>query len=185
MPALPRSATQRDSKEAPAAAVITAPSAVAPAAPSPAPPAPAQVAIASPIASPVASVPSPTLAASAPPRDDALHKARRSQQIDNAESAWRRGDHAAAARGLEPWAAAGVARAQLLMGQVQESRPGRQRSDFEAYVWYGVAARGGEAAAAALRDKVAARLQPAEVQQADRIIEGWQPRSEPPDGSNP
>jgi hypothetical protein len=186
--------TRRDHRTLPVAVTLTTPAAgatlapmtvsappvAAPAVPPVVAPAPAAVTQAVPVP-----VPGPVVAGSAPAREDLASRAVRSQRIDNAEGAWRRGDHAAAARGLEPWAAAGVARAQLLMGQVQESRAGPQRSDFEAYVWYGVAARAGEAAAAALRDKVAARLQPAEVQQADKLIERWRPRPEPTDGSNP
>jgi hypothetical protein len=124
----------------------------------------------------------------APPvavREEAAPRSNREEQIDSAEAALRRGDHAAAAQILAPWAAAGSTRAQLLMGRIQEGRPGRQQSDFEAYVWYGVAARNGDAAAAALRDKVAQRLQPAEVQQAARIVDRWRPRAEPTTPQNP
>ena len=103
---------------------------------------------------------------------------RRDDQLEAAESALRRGDAAGAAQIATPWAAAGVARAQTLLGRAQESRSNEKRNDFEAYVWYGIAARNGEAAAQALKEKVAGRLQPAEVRQADQIIDGWKPRGE-------
>ncbi|MGZ5217483.1 MAG: hypothetical protein ACXWKD_15405, partial [Caldimonas sp.] len=97
-------------------------------------------------------------------------------------AALRRGEPAAAAKILAPLAAAGVAKAQTLLGRSQEARAGGQRNDFEAYVWYGIAARSGEPGAQGLKDKVAAKLQPAEIRQADRIVEGWKPRVEAASG---
>jgi TPR repeat protein len=91
----------------------------------------------------------------------------------------RRGDANAAAQMLAPLAAAGAARAQALLGRAQEARPSAQRSDFEAYVWYGIAARNGQAGAQSQRERVGAKLQPAEIRQADQIIERWKPRAEP------
>jgi serine/threonine protein kinase len=101
----------------------------------------------------------------------------RDEQIDAAEAALRRGDNASAAQMLAPWAAAGVPRAQALLGRAQEARSGGQQN-FEAYVWYGIAARAGQPEALSLRDKVAAKLQPAEIRQAEQIIEHWKPRGE-------
>ena len=120
-----------------------------------------------------------------PAKREADARAARDEQIDAAEAALRRGDHAVAAQLLAPWAAAGVPRAQALLGRVKEGRPGKERSDFEAYVWYSIAARGGDSAAAALRDAVAARLQTAEIRQAEQAIERWRPRPEPAAGANP
>ncbi|MEO8524626.1 MAG: protein kinase [Caldimonas sp.] len=110
---------------------------------------------------------------------------RRDEQLDAADAALRRGDSGAAAQILAPLAAAGVTRAQAMLGRTQEARTGSQRSDFEAYVWYGVAARGGEPGAQSMKDKVAARLQPAEIRQAEKIVEHWKPRVEDAAGSNP
>ena len=113
-----------------------------------------------------------------PTNRDAQARSLRNEQIDAAEAALRRGDHAAATQLLVPWAEAGVPRAQVLLGRVKEGRPGREQSNFEAYVWYAIAARRGDAAAAAERDKVAARLQPAEIRQAEHTVEHWRPRQE-------
>lgn len=124
-----------------------------------------------------AAPPAPTLVATADPV--AAPTRRRDDQLDAGESALRRGDATSAAQLAAPWAAAGVPRAQALLGRAQEARPNGQRSDFEAYVWYGIAARAGEPGTQALKDKVAGRLQPAEVRQADQIIERWKPRPEP------
>jgi serine/threonine protein kinase len=102
----------------------------------------------------------------------------RDEQIDAGEAALRRGDSANAAQLLAPWAAAGVPRAQALLGRAQEARSDGQQN-FEAYVWYGIAARGGLSDAQGLRDKVGAKLQPAEIRQAEQIIDHFKPRAEP------
>ena len=124
---------------------------------------------------PVASSPPSPTQATRPA--SATHSAR-DEQIDAGEAALRRGDAATAVRLLAPWAAAGVPRAQALLGRAQEARSGGQQS-FEAYVWYGIAARGGLSEAQALRDKVGAKLQPAEIRQAEQIIDHFKPRAEP------
>jgi hypothetical protein len=98
----------------------------------------------------------------------------REVQLGAAEAAIQRGDGAAAAEILKPLAATGLPRAQALLGRAN----GQQQNDLQAYFWYGVAARGGEPGAQALQDKVAQKLQPAEIRQADRSIENWKPKSE-------
>ena len=103
----------------------------------------------------------------------------REEQLDAAEAALRRGEAAAAAQMLAPLAAAGNARAQVLLGRAQEAKPLGQQNDFEAYVWYGIAARNGQTGAQSMRDKVGGRLQPAEIHQAEQIIDRWKPRAEP------
>jgi hypothetical protein len=116
-----------------------------------------------------------TLAATAPLLTSASR--RRDDQLDAGDAALRRGDASGAAEIAAPWAAAGVARAQTLLGRAQEARS-REHTDFEAYVWYSIAARGGEPGAQALKDNVAGRLQPAEIRQANQIVERWKPRPE-------
>jgi TPR repeat protein len=49
---------------------------------------------------------------------------------------------------------------------------GVERNPNLAYVWYGIAARLGNAAARTEQDKAASALQPAEKEQADKLIEG-------------
>ncbi len=111
-------------------------------------------------------------------RDIAAANKLRDDKLNAAEAALWRGDAATAADILAPMAAAGVPRAQAMLGRAQEVRSGQQQSDFEAYVWYSLAARGGETSALALRDKVAAKLQPAEIRQAEQVIARWKPRAE-------
>jgi hypothetical protein len=117
--------------------------------------------------------------APSPPREGPPVDSGRKEQIDAAEAALRRGDRSSAVKLLTPWANAGVLRAQVLLAGAQESRSDGQGSDFQAYVWYSIATRGGEAAASTLRNRVAARLQPAEVRQADLAVERWRPGPEP------
>jgi transposase len=106
-------------------------------------------------------------------------------QIDEAEAALRRGEGSAAARLLAPWAAAGNTRAQALLGRAKEALTGPQQSHMEAYMWLRLAARGGEAGAQALSEKVAVQLQPAEIRQADQLVEQWQPQAQARSGAAP
>ena len=53
---------------------------------------------------------------------------------------------------------------------------GVRQNNNQAYIWYSLAARGGNAAAAAGRDKVATGLQQAEIAQADKVVENWRAR---------
>ena len=137
-------------------------------------PAPAPVATTAPPSTSVAApIPQPA------PRETTAARSPRDEAIDAAEATLRRGDPATAAQMLAPLAAAGASRAQALLGRAQEARPSGQQNDFEAYVWYGIAARNGQADAQSQRERVGAKLQPAEIRQADQIIERWKPRVEP------
>ena len=68
-------------------------------------------------------------------------------------------------------AAQGDAEAQLRLGDLYASGHGVPQNSFRAYVWYGVAARSGNASAREKQARVASLLQPAEIQQADRLID--------------
>jgi len=65
----------------------------------------------------------------------------------------------------------GDASAQYQQGENYETGRGVAQNYFQAYYWYSAAARGGNAAARAKKDQMAARLQPAEIQQADKLVE--------------
>jgi serine/threonine protein kinase len=136
---------------------------------------------------PMPSPPGLLASTTAPPRSaqDKGTRSDRDDQIDAAAAALRRGDPAAAARLLAPWAASGVTRAQLLLGRAQELRVDRQHSDNEAYMWYAAAARGGDPDAPALRDAVATRLQPAEIRQANRAVDQLPSRIDARSAANP
>jgi TPR repeat protein len=110
---------------------------------------------------------------------------RRDEQLEAADAALRRGDRAAAVALLAPLADAGVPRAQALLGRTHEEGVGRPANAFEAYVWYSLAARAGDAGALAARDRAAARLQPAELRQADQLVTRWKPRGSATGSSGP
>lgn len=61
--------------------------------------------------------------------------------------------------------------AQLKLGEMYENGRGVAQNNFQAYYWYSAAVRGGNAAARVKKEQMAARLQPAEIQQADKLVE--------------
>jgi TPR repeat protein len=157
--------------------------------PTPAP-TPASAPASSPGPSPAAST--PPAAPPPPPPPKAAHSAappavdvaarRRDDQIKAAEVALQSGNTAAAIDLLTPLADAGIAHAQFQLGRALEARSGRIPSN-RAYMWFSLAARQGEPGAAAARDREAARLLPADVLQADRLIDHWKPHA--PSDSGP
>jgi hypothetical protein len=114
----------------------------------------------------------------------AAARRRSEEQLEAADAAMRRGDHAAAIELLTPLANAGVTRAQALLGRSYEEPGGRKPNYFEAYSWYSLAARGGEPGASAQRDRAAGRMQPAEVRQAQEMVDRWKPRTAPASSAN-
>ncbi|MBI2969268.1 MAG: sel1 repeat family protein [Gammaproteobacteria bacterium] len=79
-------------------------------------------------------------------------------------------DYAKAASWYRNVAELGDGDAQISVAGMYESGTGVPQSNMMAYVWYSIAARSGNAEASASRDRVATRLQPAEIQQAERLI---------------
>jgi hypothetical protein len=175
-PALPKPAPGIDKSKVPPA-VARVPAAAA--APSPLPEMHAET---PPVAPPSAPVPTPTLTATAavivpPPAPPARPAG--SAQIDVAEAELRRGNAASAVVIVTPWAWAGVPRAQAVLGQALAKKAGTQQIPTEAYMWLLLAERGGEADAHALSEKVAVRMQPADIRQAEASVQNWKPRSVP------
>ncbi len=114
------------------------------------------------------------------PRDEISSAlAARNRDIDAAEAAVQGGDVATAERLLDPWVRARVPRAQMLLGRVRETGAGQPPSPFEAYVLYSLAARGGEPSAKALQAHVGAKLQSAEIVQAQRQVDGLMSHATP------
>ena len=64
----------------------------------------------------------------------------------------------------------GVTNAQLKLGTMFASGNGVARNNNFAYVWYGIAASMGSSAGKTEQEKVGNLLQPAEREQADRVI---------------
>lgn len=105
-----------------------------------------------PAVEPAAAAPTPVSTAAnspdaAPPTDDkgAFDFYRKRAEEGNADARFRLGEMYAAGRGVKP-------------------------NDNQAYIWFGLAARAGHAGAKARQEEVAAKLQRAEVRQADRVI---------------
>jgi serine/threonine protein kinase len=98
------------------------------------------------------------------------------ERLAKAESALARGDHAGAFEIFWPLAQAGDARAQVRVAEMYASGQGVKRNYNQAYIWYSLAARGGNTAAVTGRDKVAAGLQQAEIAQADKLVDNWRAR---------
>jgi hypothetical protein len=82
------------------------------------------------------------------------------------------GDAAAAYSFYKDLAHRGDASAALTLGELYESGRGVNASNNWAYLWYSVADRRGAAGARAKKEAVAARLQPKEIEQADRQVRG-------------
>jgi TPR repeat protein len=61
--------------------------------------------------------------------------------------------------------------AQYRLGEQYENGRGVSQNNFQAYYWYSAAVRGGNTAARVKKEEMAARLQPAEIQQADKLVE--------------
>ena len=80
-------------------------------------------------------------------------------------------DASAAEGWYEKAALQGDTAAQVKLGTMYASAGGAARNNNLAYVWFGTAARLGATAANAERDRIGALLQPAEREQADKLIE--------------
>ncbi len=65
----------------------------------------------------------------------------------------------------------GDSEAQIKVGDLYASGRGVPQNNNQAYFWYGLAVRSGNAAAKIKKEQVAAKLQPAEIRQADILID--------------
>jgi TPR repeat protein len=90
--------------------------------------------------------------------------------------ALRRGDDAGAYRLARPLGDLGHPRALELLGKMAEEGRGTAQSVLQAYIWYSLAAQRGQASARSAAELVARRLQPAEIAQADRLVQNWRPQ---------
>ena len=113
---------------------------------------------------------------------EAVRLFQRAADQGNAKAQTALGDVYAAGRGVarddaeaRSWyqkaATQGDSDAQTRLGDLYASGRGVRQNSFQAYVWYGVAARSGSAPARDKQGRLAAVLQPAEIQQADRLID--------------
>lgn len=87
-----------------------------------------------------------------------------------AEQARARGNDAEGLALTRKAADQGNAKAQFVLGEMYAAGRGVPQNNFQAYVWFSRAARAGSAEAKARLEQVRAALQPAEIQQADRLL---------------
>ncbi len=74
---------------------------------------------------------------------------------------------------LDPLAHAGNAQAQYLLGGLYADGKGVAQDNNQAYMWYGIAAKQGSTEAAAKKNEIARKLQAAEIQQGNRLIQNY------------
>jgi len=98
------------------------------------------------------------------------------EPLAKAEGALARGDYAGARVILEPLAQGGNTQAQTRLAEMYASGQGVSRNYIQAYIWYSLATRGGSTTAPAERDRMTRLLQPAEVKQADKVVDGMRAR---------
>jgi peptidoglycan hydrolase-like protein with peptidoglycan-binding domain len=82
-------------------------------------------------------------------------------------------DYATAHRELQPLADRGDARAQRLVGLMYRDGLGVRQDPIRAYMWFDLAAQRNQYGAAELRDEVAQRLQPWQLDEAKEMAAGW------------
>jgi hypothetical protein len=87
-----------------------------------------------------------------------------------AEQARARGNDAERLALLRKAADQGNAKAQFALGEMYAAGRGVPQNNFQAYVWFSRAVRAGNAEAKPRVEQVKAALQPAEIQQADRLL---------------
>jgi peptidoglycan hydrolase-like protein with peptidoglycan-binding domain len=90
-------------------------------------------------------------------------------------AAYENRDYGTAHRELQPLADAGDARAQRLVGLMYRDGLGVRQDSIRAYMWFELAARGGQSGAAELRNELAKRMQIAHIEEAERMAALWQP----------
>lgn len=98
------------------------------------------------------------------------------EQLARGEGALARRDYSGALELLTPLAKDGNTRAQVRLAEMYASGQGVRQNTIQSYIWYSLAARGGNTSAVAGRDRMAARLQPAEITQADKVVDSMRAR---------
>jgi len=112
----------------------------------------------------------PLVAVAPPAPPPAPPKAAEPDLIKQAEEASKRGNDAESLALYRKAANAGIAEGQYRLGEIYAAGRGVNQSNVQAYIWLSLAANTGHAGAKARRDQVAKALQPAEIQQADRLV---------------
>jgi localization factor PodJL len=87
----------------------------------------------------------------------------------------RQADYATAARWFAQAAERGLVDSQFNLAVLHESGRGVTKDLSQAYIWFALAAKSGDAAAARRLEQVAAQLQPAELAAAEQGVAAWHP----------
>jgi TPR repeat protein len=174
----------KETMPAPAAIAAPAPAIIVPPAPAPEPPKAAQ-------RTPAELLGDAERALAAQRYADAITILKPLAEAGNAQAQFKLGDAYSEEQGVErdlkiatSWyekaALQGSSGAMLKLGALYANGNGVAQNNNLAYVWYGTAARLGSGPAKNERDKILSRLQPAEREQADKLIESTIERTKKP-----
>ncbi len=94
-----------------------------------------------------------------------------------AMAAYERADYATAVGEFGSLAAQGDAESQYMLGYLYAIGRGTIQDHVEAHKWLNLAAAGGQAEAAATRDRLARSMTPRQVARAQRLARNWQPQA--------
>jgi serine/threonine protein kinase len=139
-----------------------------------APSVPATASAPAPAASPASAAVQVAIAAQAAPASAAAAPAL--DPLNAANEALRQGDGALAYRLARPLGDTGHPGALELLGRLAEEGRGTVPNALQAYIWYSLAVKRGQATARPAAERMARRLQPAEIAQADRLVQNWRPQ---------
>src|SRR6266849_3269112 len=99
--------------------------------------------------------------------------------LEDALDAAERSDYATAIRLWRPLADKGEVEAQYNLGGMYDNGWGVRQNHVIAHMWFSLAAAMGDRDAARNRDIAAAKLTPAQIAEAQRLIREWEPDSTP------
>ncbi len=92
------------------------------------------------------------------------------------KEAYDRGDYATALTKFRPLAQQGDARAQYNLGVMYYRGYGVTKDDVRAHLWLNLAAVRGLETARTLRDRLAEKMTPAQIAEAQRLAREWKPK---------
>ena len=90
--------------------------------------------------------------------------------------AYVRGDYTIALKEWRPLAEQGNAEAQFQLGWMYTEGEGVPRDYVQAHLWFNLSAEQGHENARTVRDRLAARMPPAQLAEAQRLAREWKPK---------
>ena len=100
--------------------------------------------------------------------------------LQDAEAAIKKRDYATAARIIRPLAESGDATAQYNLGVFYDNGLGVPQDKINAYMWFSLAAAQGREGAAAIRDLMARRMTPTQIEEAQKLAREWKSNAQSP-----